>query len=153
VTEVTQQILAISKLLVIVLCGSLYAVGGFINKFYRRFLVPIIVALAVVGFGLAYGRFNFFNLLYPIGLCIGLHIGYGGEGLWERIFKRLFYGLLVSLPVLVFGFTGGSWLLAGFHIVLFTSASVCLGVWNPVDARQEETILGSLSVLLPIFMI
>ena len=56
-----------------------------------------------------------------------------------------------ALPLL---FVGGDIIIFAFNLILMIGASVVFGVWNPFKhARDEETVLGTLATLLPMFMI
>lgn len=150
-SELPLQGIAVLKLLTAAVFAGLYGLGGMYNKALRRYLAPVLLAGAMILFA----GFHWAILLY-IGLFMAsLSIGYGGDYLLVKMRKRFFYGLALGCSAFALTIVNPAWLLLGFHIVLCVFTSVILGVWNPMPggARDEETIIGFMAVLIPLFII
>jgi len=153
-------ILAGLRLISAVICGMLYGLGGsdLVRKWVRRYLMPAILGISITLISLYQGTFSFYYLIAPIITLIATTLGYGknqtGDSTFLKIVYRSLIGLVFGLAGLPIAFVTGNWLLFGFHVVLCVSAMTIFGVWNPLrNARDEETILGFLFVLILIFMV
>ena len=142
------------KMMVVVISGLLYRVGGQVNKAFRRFLMPIFYMSACVGISFWKGyEFNWIMLI-SLPLFIGtLHLGYSnneGKG-W---IKRLKIAALLSLSFLPFAFVFGRWEVYIAHCILCFLGMGYFGITNPFDeAVTEESLIGTMAVFLPIMMI
>jgi hypothetical protein len=152
--EFVIQMVAGIKLLFIATCSMLYALGGMYGTWIRRYMMPIVAAAGVWLTSYIFEDFNFLYLLWPILLCFALHIGYGGDTTWEKVMKRAIYGLAIGATAIPLAILTGGWLILAVHMPLMVVASIIFGVFNPFEhARYEETVLGFLSVCLPMFMV
>lgn len=143
-TEQKQFRNALITLGLVVFFSFLYSLGGFGHIWVRRYLAPLCLSL-----GLFALTKNWRTLVYGLLLCGALHLGYGADLFWAKIFRRLIFGLGVSLPSLVLNKK-----IAIVNIVLTTGMIIYLGVWNPLpNARVEELVIGLVIVLLPSFMV
>ena len=144
----------ICKYLLVGICAVLYRLGGWINKAFRRFLMPSVYAGGCSLIALWKGNYsNWIWLSLP--LLIGtLHIGYSnnqGQG-WK---KRLLIGVLLSLTFLNYALIFNKWILFGYHSVLCISASFIFGVFNPFgrEAVSEEAMIATMSLIIPVMMV
>ena len=156
ITEVQLQFFSLGKLLICCVYGFLYGLGGCEGsggKFWRRNVAPLFLMVSL--FVLNSLRWsNWGVILWVILLGASSHLGYGGTDLWEKVWKRLVWGMWVGVSALLLISKASDWYVWGVHMGLVLSGSVLFGVWNPFrSARDEETVLGFVSVLLPIFMI
>lgn len=146
-TEKKQFRNALITLGLVVSFSILYSLGGMTGGgglWVRRYLAPVILT---AGFYLLSGNWRI--LPYGLLLCCALHLGYGADLLWAKIFRRLIFGLGVSLPSLVLNKK-----VAIAHIIITVGLFIYLGVWNPLpNARVEELVLGLIIALLPSFML
>jgi len=141
------------KLLVISIFSYLYSDGGRSGKWKRRYIAPCILVTAfVVIMSLGIG-FSWIPLL-SIPLLIGsLSLGYGGDKLGTKLFKRSYVALAHCVALLPMYVVTGAWLVYVTHCILITSFMVVFGVWNPLRARDEEAVIGLSICLLPLFTI
>jgi len=155
-SEVTLQILALAKLLSVVIFAGLYALGGMkgVSKGARRFGGAVWIGLAISIISSWQKTFSAVYLLYPLLLLGALHLGYGAEEVPKKLRRRALYGLALGVASLPIALKTGNWIMFAFNLVLCVGASVILGVFNPLrSARDEETLIGALSVVLPMFMV
>jgi hypothetical protein len=153
-TEWVLQYLAFSKVIATAICGLLYGIGGMWEKWVRRYVMPVLALIFIVFFSAIQGSFSWWYLLFAPLLSAAFHLPYGATDLWMKILLRLIFGLAVTGAACPIAWATGNWLLYGYHVLITTVAYVVLGVWNPCkNPRDEETLLGSLAVLLPIFMV
>lgn len=152
--EETLQFMAFVKLLVVACFAYLYGLGGISRKWQRRYVAPALLTASMYGFAAWIDTVHWVYALYGILLCISLHIGYGAEVLHEKIIKRSRYGAALAcsaLPVAIFNQEYPMWAL---HFTLCILFSVLLGVWNITkNPRYEETLIGAITCLVPLFMI
>ena len=145
------QWLAFSKLIAVAVFGLLYGIGGMWRKWVRRFLAPILLGFF---FWLFAKDFSFWYILSPALLIGALHKGYGGDDTQTKVKKRTICGGLLTITALPIAIVTGNWLMFGIHTLLCLTGMVVLGVWNPTrNARDEETLIGTLAVVMPMFMI
>ena len=153
-SELTLQFLAFFKVICVAVFGLFYGLGGMIEKKVRRIGGPIWIAISISIIGCIQKTISLWYFLYPILLMASLCIGYGAEERKEKIKKRALYGLALGISALPIAIVTSKWILFNFHLILCLGASILLGVYNPLrNARDEETLIATLSVIIPIFMI
>ena len=154
--ENTIQILAGLKILLLAVFAYLYGRGGISHNVIRRWIGTAILTAGIVGFSLWQGTFHWLYLAYYPLLSGSLTLPYGASTTWGKILKRFLYGAAcatAALP-LVFGSPlDNPWLPFGWHVALCLQASIILGVWNPFQARDEETLIATFSTIIPLFII
>jgi hypothetical protein len=136
-----------------VIASFLYSLGGRGPKPVRRFIAPLIIALAVNGIALWRGNWHWqLPIVYPC-LVGGFCMGYGADTLGLKILRRSIYTgcVLVASGFLVWAYYPNSlWLLipnAGVG-----AWSIYMGVKNPVEASSEEFLVCLfLTILLPFY--
>lgn len=153
-TENKLLLVWVTKILIVVVCAVLYRLGGQYEKSIRRFVMPFIYMLGCYGVSVWRGVFSpwmFISLpLFIASLCLG----YGADDFWQKVKRRLIYGVALSISFLPFGFIFGGWIIYVFHFILCVSGCVVFGVANPFkNAVTEEALLGLIATLLPIMMI
>lgn len=153
-SEYILQLIAFLKIISVAGFSYLYGLGGIYGKWKRRYVAPLILTVTISLFALWVGRFTWWILTYYPLLVAALHLGYGGNTLWEKIKKRSIYGFAVSVAAFPLAIIGNAWLLYVLHIFLNVTISIVLGAFNPCkDARSEETLIGVTISTLPLFMI
>lgn len=151
------QILGIGlfKILLALIIGGLYAVGGRTCKWIRRFVAPFILCSGIYALSFSYD-----NISLCVSLCItygllalGYCQGYGGDTSGEKFLRRLKCGLMItgaSLPLAIFT---GSWLLFGMQMAIGTLTMIVLGIFNPIEAAEEELLIGTITcILVPFYL-
>ena len=153
-SETTLQWLIIPKVVLIGIFAFLYSYGGMVHKGFRRYLAPLCLLAGIIFCGAFAGTFKWASLL-SVPLLIGaLHLGYGGESLWVKIFKRFYCGLAVAVAFLPLAFSSGLWGLYFLHIAVCVSFSVILGAFNIArNAREEESLIGLGYIAIPMFIV
>lgn len=146
--EPALQLIAISKLFVVAVYAGLWGYGGMVNKALRRILGSAILAGALF----AYSHNYWVLLVFPL-LWGASSRGYGAEDFWDKVFKRIQFGAFVACAALPIAVVSGQWLLFWIHATISIAFSVALGVLNPIPARYEETLLGAVYCLIPLFMV
>lgn len=152
-TENTLQLVSFLKLIFISGCAFLYGCGGISGKWKRRIIVPILLTIGIGGFSLWQETFSYWYILCALLFWGAYSIGYGADKTWLKVVKRSYCGLAyacASLPIVIVRQT---WELFALHIVLCLIISIWLGVRNPLHARNEESLIGFVSVLMPLFML
>ena len=153
-SELMLQWVATLKMLVVCLYASLYGFGGMNGKWKRRIIGALLLTVAIIGFSLWTGTFSWWYLLCAPLYYGSTSIGYGGTDVtWKKIFKRSYCGLAYVCASLPIAIVNEAWALLALHTVLCIGTSVLLGVWNPTNARNEETLIGVSISLLPLYMI
>jgi len=153
--ETTLQWIQFSKLILLALVAGCYAFGGISGKWKRRYLGSFILVLGFITYTLLAGNFSWWTLLcYPLYLG-AFSLGYGGTNkTWLKIVKRGYCGVAIALASLPLALAVSSLNMWYGHLILMPSMMIWLGVFNPTpSARNEETILGIFSGLIPLFLI
>ncbi len=152
-SEGVLQLIAFLKLIVVAFIALLYGLGGMKGKWKRRYVASFIIVAAICLFSLWEGTFSLWYLLsYP--LYIGaFSIGYGAQSVGDKLIKRSRYAAAIAIASLPIAIVNAAWLMWGVHLGVCLLVIVPFGVWNPTYARNEETIFGAVSALLPLYMI
>ena len=144
--EHKEQIGVILKLLVAVLCATLYAYGGMEGTWIRRYCMPVVFTSFCIMWTKNYKHL----FIFPF-LILSLSLGYGADDVWTKILKRLCYGIATASSFGFLIFLMRRWALFAYNALLVACSYVILGVWNITQsARVEETVLGLLVVLIPL---
>ncbi len=141
------------RLAVVLVFALLYVIGGRKWKWLRRFVGGLFLGASVIGLSLMLGSFSWWLLGVPAMYVIALCMGYGGDTIPEKFMRRLIYGIALGGVGLYVGIVSGVWLLGLFQILLAVFASVWLGLLNPVNAVNEESLIATLSVVCVPFMV
>lgn len=154
-SEYQLQIMAFAKVIWAGVFSLLYGLGGISNKWLRRYVGAFWMGGGLWVFGAWKGSFSPLLLLYAPLLCASLHLGYGGtNNVFVKIRKRAVYGIALGVSAMPICFVSGMWALFGLHCFLCFMASVLLGVFNfSGSARDEETLIATLSTMLVLFLI
>lgn len=131
------------KLLLIAVCAMLYAWGGIEHKELRRFVAPGLVMAGAFYFTRDW-RSLVMGPLFILASCLG----YGADETWIKVLKRSYVGLAFVLAASSYHIwrivqfkEKKRWIPVGFSFLILP-CYVILGVYNPVQARIEETALG-----------
>lgn len=152
-TENNLQVVAGSKIIWSGVFSILYGFGGIKYKYIRRFIGPLWMGLGVFLFTTISGTFSPWYLLYPLLLCLSLHIGYGGDLVGIKLRKRAIYGLALGISAIPLCLFSHSFFLFGIHCLFCLLAAILLGVFNPANnARDEEALIAICSTLIPLFL-
>lgn len=155
-TETTLNLIAFLKLLTVSVFALFYSLGGTAGsggKWIRRFIGPAWMMAGIFVFSKWQSSWSYWYLFYWLALTGSLHLGYGADETGEKIKRRAMYGIVLGISALPLAIVTHAWLLFGFHLALCVGSSVILGVWNPLQARAEESVIGFLSTILVLFMI
>lgn len=151
-SERKEQIIQIVKMLIVVICASLYAMGGtegMGGKWLRRFMAPAICG----GTAVIITR-DWLSLVKMPVLIIASHLGYGADSTVMKVFKRFYCGIAFGLGATLYEAIRGRWALVMVIGVMVVWAFVTMGVINPFNsARIEESILGLIiysSAIMPL---
>ena len=155
--EVYLQYIASSKIAWIAAFSLFYGLGGISGKWKRRFIGAAWMLAGVILFSILTKTFHYWYIAY-LPLVIGaLHVGYGDKGTNSKTFKtkrRAITGLCLALSALPLCFGNNLWALYGCHVVLCLLSSIFLGVYNPAkNARDEETLIATMSSIIPLFLV
>ncbi len=130
------------------------------GKWYgrRRVFVPIILCLTWLMSALILQVFSLklvgFLIMSGLIYYLCMSVGYGGNTFWEKIGRRLLYGLLLGCSPLLIAYYTGNWALYLLGICVSVGRSGVLGVWNlPKNAVYEETLIAIGSFTIPLFLI
>lgn len=153
-SENTLQWIQISKIILLAGVAGLYGFGGVDGKWKRRYLGSALLVGGFIGYALLASKFSWWILMcFPL-YIVAFSLGYGGDAIGKKIFKRGYCGLAISLASLPLALSVGSIAMWFAQLILMTSMMIFLGVWNKTpSARNEETLLGVFSGVLPLFMI
>jgi len=121
---------------------ALYMLGGRHGKWQRRYLGSFVLSATVNAASCVMGLWTAWLLLVFPCLVAGFSLGYGGDTLLQRVFRRLVYVLGVCSAGLVFYLVLGHrvWWIFWPHLGMGLW-SVYLGTKNPVHAAAEETFI------------
>lgn len=140
-SEQKEQIIQIVKMIVVVICASLYAIGGteeMGGKWLRRYLAPAICGGAAFAI-----TFDWLVLVKMPVLILASTLGYGADTTWLKVIKRLYCGLAFGIGATLYELINKRWFLSIYLILWITSAFVFFGAFNPFgSARIEESIIG-----------
>ena len=157
--ELTIGIIAFCKLVLVAITALLYMMGGRdgITKGVRRFIAPAILYSGVLGFAFINGSPSI-PLISSIAVSMGLlmasyTLGYGASTIGEKIIKRFIFGLLVGGSSIALAIVSGSYVLFALQVVVSVIVTVVMGVLNPVEAAEEESIIGFMGCVFVPFML
>jgi hypothetical protein len=137
-----------------ILFAICYAIGGRGPKLVRRILGPILMFAAFFLIDwFSEVSYALLNIIPFSILMFGLFMGYGGDTFIEKAFRRTLYGLVLGLAGLAFALIHNELMLGIYQLQLSLVASIFFGMFNPVSAVKEESIIATLSVILWPFMI
>ena len=143
--ETKTQLLVIYRVILAVIFGILYSLGGMYGTWIRRFLAP-----AVLGIGLCFPSFDWRILVQMPCMMLTLCLGYGGDVLWVKILKRGVFGFLNGASSSIYNILKDAGLLVGIQVIIMTILYIVVGAWNPFpSARAEEMFLGTVLGLIP----
>ena len=151
--ENTLQLMGILRLIWAVGYAWLYASGGISGKWKRRYVGSAFLTLGIVGFSIWLNTFSWWYLLFFFLVLGATSLGYGANETGKKIFKRGYCGLAYAVASLPIAIVNGAWVLLALHTFICLTVSITLGVNNPTSARSEETLVGFMIGLLPMFMI
>lgn len=144
------QIRAFLKLLCVCGFALLYGLGGVEHKELRRYVAPLFITSCMWLFSRNWRVF----IQAPL-LMLTLSLGYGAEVFWVKIVKRLFYGTANALTIY------GQWwscknkqtkiVMVSLNLIIVPLVIVVLGVFNPINARSEELVIGFIIGLLSMY--
>jgi hypothetical protein len=142
-----------TKLLWACIFALLYALGGIEFKWIRRFIAPV-----WLGGGLYLFSRDWRTLLQVPLLIAGLHMGYGADAFWHKVLRRFIAGLCLSssnaIHLLDKNFNAKRfWGMFGWSMLIIPITHIVLGVFNPVEARAEELLIGLMVGLSSLFII
>lgn len=153
-TEYQLQVISIVKMLVVVGFSLLYSLGGIRFKWIRRYIACVFLGISIWGIGVWQGMSDLWYLLFPLLLMGALTLGYGAEKFKLKIARRGLAGTAIALAALPIAIRTGNWKLYSVHAIFMLFVMTYIGVLNPMrNARDEETIIGTFAVLLPVFMV
>lgn len=139
--EQKEQIIQVVKMLVVVACASLYAMGGtegMGGKWLRRFLAPAICGATAVII-----TRDWLSLVKMPVLILASHLGYGADTTMLKVIKRAYCGILFAAGATIYEFIRFRWALGILLFVLVVWSFIVAGVINPFNsARIEESFLG-----------
>ena len=148
-TEKSVFVRTILKLLLVVVCATLYSMGGMGGmggKWLRRFLAP-----AICGIGMfCFTKDKRVFIQIPI-LMASMCLGYGGVHIWTKVVRRAIFGACSGISTSIYNYIKEKYLLVITQIVLLVGMYIIIGVNNPfMHARTEELFLGVCVYLIPI---
>jgi hypothetical protein len=120
----------------------LYMLGGRSGKWKRRFIGSFVVSSAVWLESYLVGNFSWWLVaIYP--LCIGSFVlGYGSDKLGEKLLKRAGVVTASLMSGILMAIVFNAWAVFPIELVI-ASASIYLGVRNPVQAAPEEFFVAT----------
>jgi len=149
VNEKKLQLQVFVRLLLVCVFALLYAWGGMEMKIIRRLVAPIFLCSCMF----YYSR-DWKTLIQIIPMYATLSIGYGGDTLFYKIYRRFAFGLYNGVTSSTYNIIlkkSALWIIQILALILFY---VILGVWNPLpDARTEELVLGFMVGFLPLMSV
>ncbi len=155
--EKTQLFLWFAKIIVVVISALLYRLGGWKNKAYRRFAMPIFYCLCCSVIAILKHSFSYFFIVAMVLEVAALCKGYGkhGDKLINKIKLRAIAGVLVAIAALPYFIPSKAYSIFALHFIFCVSASILLGSFNQTaeGAASEEANIGIAYKLLPIMVI
>ena len=146
------QIDTIVKMFVVCICVALYALGGsdMMGKWARRFAMPIVYCVTAFYYTRDWKTF----IQLPL-MCGTLCMGYGVNSSLSKIAKiftsndvgvkiiiRGLYGLFTGFSFNIYPMIRKNYITLGIGLFMAVSAYILLGVYNPYEARIEESFLS-----------
>lgn len=144
--EITLGLQAAMSIIASLLYSTFYMIGGrqvnFLGiraRLWKRLIAPLLLASSAVIFSILAHRFNWATACCAIWF---IPIGYGADGLAQKIVRRTVQSLFFTVPALILGIFGGNLPLALLQMVLGVFITVILGTLNPTKASQEEFLIA-----------
>ncbi len=155
-TENKIMFIGFLKVLIPLIGGYLYSMAGrdddgqwWYKKAIRRFVSPFFVIGASIAINLGFGLCDKITLyliccgLAYVAFAVGLSCGYGSSDHWTKIFKRTKVALIFTIGYAVMSIYTGYYALGVLTIITSVLTSVFLGVFNNLQAPNEEQMIGS----------
>lgn len=156
-TEFTQLLIWGLKIFAVVSCAILYRIGGWKNKVYRRYAMPLFYFVMCSAVALLKSNWSYYLVLAMLLGSAALHKGYGRHDnkLWKKMLLRAISGGLVAIAALPYFMRYGAWSIFALHCITCLSFSIILGTFNQTadGAASEEANIGIAYALLPIMII
>lgn len=142
-----------SSFLVLGVFSILYVLGGRAGsaKWVRRWAGGLFLALSLQALALLQGTWNPIHLGILIGLPMALSLGYGGDTLWRKIYRRFLYGMALGCQSL--WFLPHHFEMILFQIILSVTASLVMGLSNSTRPVFEEFLISLLGVVSLPFLV
>ena len=152
--EMNLQVVTSCKIIWIAVFSFLYGWGGIHGKYKRRYIGTAWLVLGYFAFSMWTGSFNAWYLAcYPL-LVLASSLGYGGDEFKEKLIKRSYVGAAWAVAALPIAIVTASWGMFAYHTILIMATSVSMGVYNFTgSARNEETLIGCMAGIIPLFMV
>ena len=157
-TEQAMGWLAFGRLGVVAVFALLYQLGGRSNKYIRRWVGGLFLAVALIILSLIDHAFKW-PLLALLGIIPGLlSLGYGAGDKARSVQRRFIYGMAWGVAAIALSLVTHTLALGIFQAIMAVGISTLFGTFgmgddNPVSAPEEETIIATLSVVLWPFMV
>lgn len=152
-SETTLVYLVAFKLVLLGLFSLFYVLGGRSGKWKRRFVAGIGFPLALIGLSLISNKFKPMSLPLIALFPALLSLPYGGDNIYRKLALRGIYGALWGFLGIFCGYLWDNLFLGIGQFLLAITGSICLGVFNPVPAVEEECLISLFLVILIPFMI
>lgn len=126
---------------------------GIRARVWGRWIAPLFFSLGVIILSLIAGNFTLWGLLALISYRVAVSIGYGGNSLISKIWRRSAWALTRVAAALPFAIPAGAWELLGLQFFFALLAANVLGVYNPLKSPQEEGLINFSACFLVPFMV
>lgn len=146
-------LLAFGKMLFICGFGFLYMWGGRKHKWVRRFVGGGYLALGLIGFAIIGRNFHWLMIAGIVTYPVALSVGYGGDTLWQKLGRRAIYTAGLCAAGLPYAFFGAFPWVFGLQCMIALAFNIILGIINPLEAAEEETMIAVGSTMLVPFYV
>ena len=123
------------------------------GRLLKRVVAPLLFCTTTIGLSLLVGKFQWWFMTSFVAYFVSCMVGYGGNTLWEKIERRFIWSLIRSISAITFCLFTGAWVLMILQTAVGLISSILLGILNPLNAPQEETLINFLSVVFVPFMV
>jgi hypothetical protein len=153
-SEYYQGLLGSFGLLITLVFSIFWWLGGRPGgRVFRRWIAPLVFAGGVCGLAVLAETFRWWFLFSLLAYKGVTHIGYGGDSLVEKLWRRGLWSLLMTACALTFACWTGAWTLYVVQVVVGLTAAIVIGIRNPVVASQEEGLICFSNAFLVPFMV